>query len=58
MISASGYAPDFILYCSECGKRDLHSYPDGRVKCADCGLSCYIIEAQDSHPPYPPQDDP
>ena len=50
-VSASGYAPEKINFCPECGAEyfPYTIYSDGRMKCAGCGLICYIVEADDSH---------
>ena len=50
-ISAKGYAPSDLNYCPACGSRGWPHLTsgDGRMKCHDCGLVCYIVEADDSH---------
>jgi uncharacterized Zn finger protein (UPF0148 family) len=51
LISAAGYPPTNLNFCPECGSRDFPhtTYSGGKVKCDDCGLTCYIVEAEDSH---------
>jgi hypothetical protein len=51
-ISVTGFAPDNINYCPECGAMcfpyaTCHS--DGSMECDQCGLICYIVEHEDSH---------
>ena len=50
-ISVIGYSPDNLHYCPECGAQYFpHTiHGDGRMRCEDCGLVCYIVEADDSH---------
>lgn len=48
---AFGYTPENIKICPECGSENFpqNIRADGRMECADCGLICYIVEADDSH---------
>jgi uncharacterized Zn finger protein len=59
-VSVTGYAPSRLYYCPECGSEGFphttyHSdgriayHSDGRMECKDCGLVCYIVEADESH---------
>ena len=49
-VSVTGYTPQKINFCPECGTYDFNqTVTHGLYKCGDCGLSCYIIEADDSH---------
>jgi hypothetical protein len=38
-------------YCPECGAEGFPAvtYADGRMRCRECGLVCYIAEAEESH---------
>ncbi len=52
-ISATGYPPERLCHCPRCGEpRDSYNLPvkvsNGKMKCEWCGLSCFIIEADDS----------
>ncbi len=52
IVSVTGYSPNNLKYCPECGANYFpHTtyHGDGRMKCGDCGLVCYIVEAEDSH---------
>lgn len=52
VISVTGYAPNDVNYCPECGAWNFpHTtrHIDGSMKCNECGLICYIVEADDSH---------
>lgn len=52
IISVTGYAPNNINYCPECGAEGFpHTtyHSDGRMECDQCGLICYIVEGDDSH---------
>lgn len=49
-----GYPPGNINYCPECASPDIEFQDhwndgDGLLKCASCGLQCYIVEGEDSH---------
>ncbi len=50
-INVMGYAPEKLRYCPECGAVSFPhvTFADGRMKCFECGLVCYIVEAGDSH---------
>jgi len=50
--SVSGYAPDNINYCPECGCEEFpHSWSasTGAMSCHECGLQVYLVEGDDSH---------
>jgi hypothetical protein len=51
LINVAGYPPMNLNFCPECGSRHFayETYSDGEVKRDDCGLACYIVEAEDSH---------
>ena len=52
MIVVCGYAPESMNFCPECGSESFshqYSLEDGKMKCDDCGLTCYIVEGEDSH---------
>lgn len=51
-ILASGFKPENLNFCPECG---AYFFPheerllDGLLFCHECGLMCYIIEYEASH---------
>jgi hypothetical protein len=49
LIDVTGYSPSNINYCPVCGERfPSVTYADGKMKCDDCGLVCYIVDAGES----------
>ena len=51
IVSVQGFTPDNVNYCPECGAEFFPdtTYADGKMRCDKCGLTCYIVEGEDSH---------
>ena len=51
-ISIIGYPPR-MNFCPECGSSDVEADDNwngsGKLACKQCGCSCYMVEADDSH---------
>jgi transcription elongation factor Elf1 len=49
---AIGYSPEPIFYCPGCGSENFSYHGgfggDGKLACENCGLVCFLVEAETS----------